>query len=302
MSPPFLQRTKNHLIYLGVRALVSTLGFLPLGLLGFMGRSLGRMGFYLAGKERRKTLENLRVAFGDSRNKKDLWRLAVGCWENLGRNAFEMIAWSRWPRDRVAGQVSRALGWELMEAALKRGKGVFAVTAHLGHWELLAAYVGTRTPIAVVAKPLYDPRLDRMITDFRAQWGGPVIQRGGALRGILKALSENRTIGVLMDQDTGDDGVFVPFFGREAWTQSGPARIAMKTGAALVPVFLIRGRDGRFELHVEPELDVPDTGDPDADVRETVRRYTEVIEGYVRAYPDQWVWMHDRWRTRPKVR
>ncbi len=284
---------------MSVRVIVSTLGFLPRRALGFLGKTLGWAGFYLAGKERRKTLGNLRLAFGDSVGKRDIRRMAIGCWKNLGRNAFEMIAWSRWSRDRVARQVSRARGWEHLEAALKRGKGVFAVTAHLGHWELLAAYVGSRVPIAVVAKPLYDPRLDRMITEFRSKWGGPVIQRGGALKGILKALSENRVIGVLMDQDTGDDGVFAPFFGREAWTQSGPVRIAKKTGSALVPVFLIRDPDGRFELRVEPELEIPDTGDPDADVSKTVRRYTEIIEGYVRAYPDQWVWMHDRWKTRP---
>jgi KDO2-lipid IV(A) lauroyltransferase len=299
VSQPYLKRAKNTLIYLAVRALVAVLGFLPLPLLGVLGKALGLLGLWLVPKERAKTLRHLRAAFPNLKEP-EIQRLAVGSWANLGRNALEMVGWSRWPHARVASLVARVQGWEHAEAALRRGKGILGVTAHLGHWELLAAYTGYRTPIAIVAKSLYDPRLDRLVTAFRARWGGPVIPRGGALRGILKALSENRVIGVLMDQDTGDDGVFVPFFKREAWTQSGPARIAAKTGAALVPFFLVRGRDGRFELHVEPEIRVP--GEGEAAIHETVRRYTETIEGYVRTYPDQWVWMHERWRTRREDR
>jgi KDO2-lipid IV(A) lauroyltransferase len=126
-----------------------------------------------------------------------------------------------------------------------------------------------------------------------------MVKRGMALRGILEALKENKLVMMLCDQDTGNDGVFVPFFGKEAWTQSGAARIAQKTGAALVPAFMVRGTDGRFELRVEPEIQIPRTGSKEGDVLEAVRRYTEVIENYVRAYPDQWVWMHERWKTRP---
>ena len=293
-----MKKFKNTLIYLVIRALVAALGVLPLGILGFMGKTLGILGYWLAGKERRKTLAHLRLAFGKSLKEPEIQRLAIGSWANLGRNAFEMIGWSRWSHPKIANLISRVRGWEHAEAALAKGKGVLAVTAHLGHWELLAAYVGYRTPIAVVYKPVYDPRLDKMLLDFRGKWGGPVIPRGQALKGILKALAENRTIGVLMDQDTGDDGVFVPFMGIPAWTQSGPARIARKTGAALVPFFVVRGRDGKFELHLEPEIKRPETGDAEADILETTKRYTEVIEAYIRTYPDQWVWMHERWKTK----
>lgn len=98
----------------------------------------------------------------------------------------------------------------------------------------------------------------------------------------------------------GKDGVFVPFFHKPAWTQSGSARIALKTGTALVPAFMVRGSDGRFEVHVEPEIKVPRTGDDEKDILETVRRYTDVVEKYVKSYPDQWMWMHERWKTRPE--
>ena len=103
----------------------------------------------------------------------------------------------------------------------------------------------------------------------------------------------------LVDQDTGKDGVFVPFFGKSAWTQSGVARIALKTGAALVPAFVVRGTDGLFEFHMDREIEVSRIGDPEKDILETTRRYTEAVEAYVKAYPDQWMWMHERWKTRP---
>jgi KDO2-lipid IV(A) lauroyltransferase len=122
-----------------------------------------------------------------------------------------------------------------------------------------------------------------------------------ALRGIIESLHQNHVIMMLCDQDTGQDGVFVPFFDKLAWTQSGVARIAQRRGAAIVPAFVVRGEDHQFELQVEKEIPVPVTHDPEADVVETVNRYTRVIESYVKTYPDQWMWMHRRWKTRPEM-
>jgi KDO2-lipid IV(A) lauroyltransferase len=205
-------------------------------------------------------------------------------------------------QQEVVKQVKRIRGWEHMEAAAAKQKGVFALSGHLGNWELLGAILGEMTPTVAVAQKVYDPRFDDLITWMRSdKLKVPMIKRGMALRGILEALKENKTVYALVDQDTGTDGVFVPFFGKPAWTQTGVARIAYKTGAALVPVFVVRGTDGNFDLHVEKEIEVPHTGDAEKDVLETVRRYTEVIESYVKAYPDQWMWMHERWKTKPPV-
>ncbi len=299
MSKPLSKRVKNTLIYVCVVVVKTLLGLLPMRLLGAVGDVLGRVAFVLARKEREKTLRGLETAFGDSTDAATRRKMGSETWANIGRNVFEMFRWATWPRAKVAGLVARVEGWENAEQAIARGKGVLCVTAHLGHWELLAAYVGSRTPIAVVAKPLYDPRLDKIVTQFRSKWGGPVIPRGGALKGILRALAENRLIGMLMDQDTGDDGVFVPFFGRPTWAQTGAARIAQKSGAALVPFFLTRDADGSFVLHVEPEIPM---GPGPEGVLAATAAYTAVIERYVRAYPTQWVWMHERWRSTPENR
>jgi KDO2-lipid IV(A) lauroyltransferase len=193
-------------------------------------------------------------------------------------------------------------GLESIRQAASKGKGVLVVTAHLGNWELLAGFYARRFPgrVTVVARQVYDPRFDRMVTQMRERQGYQVVQRGTALRGILKALQGNGLVGVLCDQDTGRDGVFVPFFGKAAWTPSGPARIARKTGAALVPSFITRGKDGLFEVMIGREIRVPRSHDMEKDILETTRRYTEAIEYEVRAHPDQWVWMHERWKTRPE--
>lgn len=295
-----LQKLKNHLIYYSARVLMAFLVWLPFPLVSRFGRLFGGLVFKMAGKERRKTLESLKTAYPEI-NPTEAKKLGRAAWKNIGRNLFELVHWMGWSREKIAGQPARVEGWENVEKALARGKGVLVVTAHLGNWELLGAFMSSRHETSGVAQQLYDPRFDAILTRFRMdKLGAAIIKRGMALRGILEALKDNRLILALLDQDTGQDGVFVPFFGKLAWTQSGVARIAQKTGAALVPAFLVRGADGRFEVHAEKEIEVPHSGDKEKDVVEATRRITEVIEKYVRAYPDQWVWMHERWKTRPK--
>jgi len=289
---------KHHVIYYAASALIGFLGFLPFSWMGFLGRVFGLLVFKLAKKEREKTVRNIRMGYPDM-----TWlqaeKFAQAVWIRLGWNLFEVARWVPMSQEEVVSQVVRVEGWEHMENALARQKGVIIVSGHLGNWELMGAYFASKTPTVAVAQKLYDPRFDNLVTWMRSEkLKIPMIKRGLALRGILEALKSNNAICALVDQDTGNDGVFVPFFGKPAWTQSGVARIAYKTGAALVPAFVVRGADGRFEMHVEREIEVPRTGDAEKDVLETVRRYTEVIESYVKAYPDQWVWMHERWKTR----
>lgn len=299
MDRPF-RKFKNDLIYVCVRILLLGLKVLPLWFAARLGRMLGALLFRLAGGERRKTLRNIRTAFPAGLSEEQVKGLGLAVWTRLGQTVFETARWLGRPREKITAQTARILGWEHLERALSKKKGAFIVTAHLGNWELLGGTLSSRHPISAVAQKLYDPRFDRIVTDFREKsLQVSMIKRGMALRGILEALRENRLVMVLCDQDTGKDGLFVPFFGKAAWTQSGTARVALKTGTPLVPAFMVRGTDGRFELRVEPEISPVSTGDLEKDVLEITRRYTEVIEAYVRAYPDQWAWMHERWKTRP---
>lgn len=293
-----MKKLKNTFIYFIIRGAAAILPLLPRGLLSRLGAVLGAFAFYAARGEREKTLRHLEAAYGVDLTDGRRRELALYVFVNLGRNALETFGWARRGPAAAAALVSRVEGWHRFEEAYARGRGVLAVTAHLGNWELLAAYFASRVPTAVVAKRTYDPRLDRLLTAFRESYGVKVIHRGN-VRGLLRALKERRLIGFLIDQDTGSNGVFVPFFDREAWTQAGPAMLARRTEAPLLPIFIARGKDGRFTVRVEPEIPVARTADPGKDVREAVWRYTRAVEGAVRAHPDQWVWMHERWKTRP---
>ncbi len=293
---------KNHLIYYSAQLVIAILLFLPMRWARVLGRWFGGWVFALSREERKKTLDSLSTAYPTQLSAVEKKGLARAVWVRLGQNLFEIIRQLNWTREEITSQVVRVQGLEHFQEALKRGKGLFVVTAHLGNWELLGAYLGTQGKGSALAQNLYDPRFDDLVNWFRSEKLGAtlMIKRGLALRGILDALKEGQFILALCDQDTGNDGVFVPFFGKQAWTQSGVARIARKTGVALVPAFVVRGVDGKFELHVEKEIEVPQTQDKEKDILDTVRLYTEVIEAYVRAYPEQWMWMHERWKTKPK--
>ena len=295
-----LRFLKNSAIYYSVRALLPILDVFPYKSLQKMGDGLGALVFYFFSTQRKKTLAHLALAYPGEDEKKRRG-IGLGAWKNAGRSLLEILRWRNWGNDRVMTQVSKVEGLEKIEEALKKGKGVLAVTAHLGNWETLVVVGAKRFPgkMTVVTRPLYDPRMDRLVTGLRAGKGVEVVQRGLALRGILGALQQNHIVGLLMDQDTGRDGVFTPFFGRLAWTQTGAARIAIRTGAAMFPAFILREEDGRYRVQVDGEIKVPRTGDEEKDVLETVRRYTEAIEARVREKPEQWVWMHERWKTRP---
>jgi len=297
-----LRKIKNDLIYYGSRTLIFLIGFLSYEQAGRLGRIFGVAIFNLAGGERRNTLHSIRTAYPSGLSDEEVEQLGMRVWEGLGRNLFEVVRWMNMPRQTVVSQIAQVEGWEHLENAINRGKGVFLVTGHLGNWELLGAYLASRHPTSAVAKAVYDPRFDTLITSLRTEkLKATMIKRGMALRGIIEALRQNHVILMLCDQDTGKDGVFVPFFEKLAWTQSGVARIAQRRGAAIVPAFAVRGEDHQFKLQVEKEIQIPVTHDPEADVLETVNRYTRVIETYVKTYPNQWMWMHRRWKTRPEI-
>ncbi len=296
-----LQKLKNHLIYYSARAAMFFIARMPFSWVSRLGQFFGSAVYSLASGERRKTLKSLRTAFSGDLAPGEIGRLGRRVWQNVGRNLFEIVCWTRWDSGKIRAQVARSSGLENIEKALARKKGLFIVSGHLGNWELLGGFLFSHYQGSAIAQNLYDPRFDVIVNRFRQDKLGAtsMIKRGMALRGILEDLRKNHFIIGLLDQDTGTDGVFTPFFGKNAWTQTGVARIARKTGAALVPAFMVRGSDGLYEAHVGEEIDVPHTDDVEKDILETVRRYTGIIEAQVRAYPDQWMWMHERWKTRP---
>jgi KDO2-lipid IV(A) lauroyltransferase len=196
------------------------------------------------------------------------------------------------------GSVVEVLGFEEVEKVRSAGRPLVLFTGHCGNWELLGAAVNCRgVGMAVVARSLDEPGQQEMLAGLRARFGTPTIERGseGAVRQLLGTLRRGGALGMLIDQDSGKmEGVWVPFFGRPAFTPVGAAKIALKQKAAVVPVFIERLADGRHRVHFQPPLDLPD--DPEA----ATALMTAKIEEQVRRRPEQWVWMHRRWRRQPE--
>ena len=219
----------------------------------------------------------------------------------LGRQLAEFAQMSRY----TAAQSMRLFRYEGLEnylAARAKGTGVLVLTAHLGSWELSSFLHSLRGyPMSMVIRRLDNPRVDELVNGIRTLHGNRVLHKDDFARGILKAMHRGETVGILMDTNmTPPQGVFVPFFGVDACTASGLARVALRSGAAVLPGFLIwEPAEGRYVLHFGPELTLIESGDPEADAVANTALFNRTLEHYIRLYPEQWLWVHRRWKTRP---
>ncbi|MGZ3479256.1 MAG: lysophospholipid acyltransferase family protein [Myxococcaceae bacterium] len=299
MAPSLSKRLKRTLRYGLLRAALAVLGRLPLGWAQALGRAVGTAAFHLAPGERAKALASLSVAFPEMSEEARL-ELARRCFRHLGTAAMEMVVAPRLGNrfDALVDCSGDALA--AMERAAASGKGGVCVAAHLGNWELHAWGVARHgLPLHAVGKENVDPRLTRLIDRFRARGGVRNVWRGqpGAAVALLRALRKGQLLGILIDQDTNVQNVFVPFFGRPAATPRAAADLVLRTGAAALVCLIHKREDGTYRASSE-EVEVPHTGDPERDVVELTARFTARIEAAIRAHPEQWVWMHQRWKTK----
>ena len=262
------------------------------------GRRLGDLAWLALPRRRAVTRENLARAFGTERPPAELRRLARRSFEHLGMNLVEACVLVFRPPSVLVSRVD-IVGLAHLEKASAEGKGVLLLSAHLGNWELLApARALTAFELSVVVRPLDDPLLDRIVERFRRRSGVDLIAKRRALREIFDALRRGRMVGVLLDQNSSrGEGVFAPFFGIPASTSKGLAVISLRTGAPVVPVFIRRAADGRHRVECEAALPFPAEGD----VVGYTAAFNRAIEAAIRRAPEQWFWMHERWRTRPRA-
>lgn len=289
---------RHHLEYALVWTVVRVLGFLPRPLARLVAGIVGIIFYLLAGRLRRVARRNLEMALPplDARARA---RITRGVFRNLSRMLAEFALFPRYTRENVS-QVITYDGFENYAAAVERGRGVLYLTGHLGAWELGAfAQSVYGHPLRVVIRALDNPLLNDLVNRYRALGGNRVIEKRDFLRGILEALKNNEAVGILMDQNSSPaEGVFVDFFGVPACTSTGMARIALRTGAAVVPAFAFWEKN-KYRLRFDPPLELIQTGDSEHDVAANTQLFTRVLEDYVRRYPDQWLWIHRRWKTRP---
>jgi KDO2-lipid IV(A) lauroyltransferase len=282
-----------------LKAAAFIFGHIPLGLAVFLGKTLGRLAFLIDRKRSAVTIENLRAALGDRTTHAERLNIAREVYENLGITLFEFmrIPWLK-PGD-LDGYVE-AEGTERLKGALERGKGVILLTAHLGNWELMAAFYGlTGFPVDVVVRDLDSPLFEEFVQWARTRCGNRIVSKGRAMRPLLKTLAANGIAGILLDQNVAlAEGVFVDYFGMPACTNKGPAMLATVSGAAVIPTFIVRiGRTHR--VLIGTEIPMVETGDREADAIKNTEAMTRAIEDVVRKHPGQWFWVHRRWKTRP---
>jgi KDO2-lipid IV(A) lauroyltransferase len=248
----------------------------------------------MSGRDRRRALDHLAIAFPDL-SEEERRRIARQAFLHQGMNAAELLHLLRRDAEEVLPHVE-VQGWENVEAVRATGRPILILTGHCGNWELLPVPMRARgLPPAGIARPLDDPRLQELLVSLRRHMGATTIARGtrGAARQILGVLRSGGAIAMLIDQDTKVDGVWVPFFGRPAFTPVGAAELALKQDMRVIPAFLERRLDDGHLLRFLPALDLPD------DPREATARMTAEIEEQVRRRPEQWVWWHKRWRRQP---
>lgn len=276
------------------------LGLLPRPLARAVGAWLAALAYFLRPPLRRAALFNLRLAFPewtDARRRRTIRRLV----RQIGWMAAEF---SHFPK-YTSGNIARAVvldGFENFAAAERRGQGVLFLTGHMGAWELAPfAQALYGHPLHFLVRPIDNPRVDALINRYRCLAGNSPIGKNQSARAMLKILREGGTVGILMDQNTSlEEGVFVDFFGVPACTTTGLARIALHTDAAVVPGYVYWDAALRkYRLRFEPAIPLVRSGNEAADIRENTARFTRVVEDYARRYPEQWLWVHRRWKTRP---
>ena len=292
---------RGLLLERGLRLALRCGSRMPLRLTRPLGRQVGPVAFHLVARDRERARSHVGIAFPelDERDRRSLLQA-------YARHFGEMLAEVVWLW-RASGQDVLRLctmsGTEHLWRALDAGQGAVMVTAHCGNWELLNARLcAGGIPMTVAVRALDDPRLDRIITTVRTRFGGEVAPRGeDAGSTLLAALRRNRIVGLLVDQDIRDvPGVFVRFFGGQAWTPLGAAALAIRARCPVIPTFTHRRPDGSHHAEVHPPLPVPRGGELRDRIIELTQAATSLIERQVRSHPEQWVWMHRRWRTQPQ--
>jgi KDO2-lipid IV(A) lauroyltransferase len=293
-------KVQTALEYAAARTLLAGLGVMPRSVAVAMGRGMGRIAYAFGGRLRRAGTRNLEMAFPQM-NEAERERTLRACFASLGRLLGEFSHFSRATPESFSGIVE-CEGLHHLEAAEARGRGTILFTGHLGAWELtslaLSAF-GHR--VDFLARRIDNPLIEELVERTRTRFGNRSIDKRAAARPMLRTLGAGGTLGILVDLNTQPhEGVFVDFFGIPASTTSSLATLALRTDAAVLPIFAPWDEERkRFILRIEPPVSITQTGDAEEDVRALTARITEVIEKYVRLYPEQWLWIHKRWNTRP---
>lgn len=266
-------------------------------------RNFARLGFAIAGKQRKIAMESLAIAFGKDKSEKELEQIAKDCFIFIVKSGLELIVFMDKPgliKERV-----EIIGKDNLDSALSKGKGVILVSAHFGNFPLMLARIqleGYNT--SGIMRPMHDARVEKFFIKKRDKLGIKTIYsqpRRFCVEETLRTLRKNELIFIPIDQNFGTGGVFVDFFGKKAATATGPVVLALRTKAAIIPAFIVRQKDDTHKIIFEKPLVLDEGKTPEETIVINIQKLTSIIEAYIRKYPAEWGWIHRRWKSRPNV-
>jgi KDO2-lipid IV(A) lauroyltransferase len=291
-------------LYLLLRGVYGLFCLLPRPWALALARLGARLAFAVVLRQRNKTLEHLRLAFGKEKSEAEIAKLAEKVFENLTQTGAEVLQFTKLNAAKLDKIVDAGDAFQVYDRILAQGKGLISVTAHLGNWELLAGVFGMKGyKGGVLARRIYYEPYNAWIVGLRQALKVPTIYRDESSREILKLLAKNEIVGLLPDQDIDSlKGIFVPFFGRPAYTPVAPARLSIASGAPIVPNFLVRVPGDRYKLVMGDVIRPEANASRDEAVKKITEAWMYQFEKVIREYPEQWAWMHHRWKTTPETK
>ena len=289
---------KYTLLVAVIKMLLVIIHVLPRKVSMAMAAGLGGLSFQLLKEERLKTISNLTTAYGEEKTAAEIAAMAKEVWVNLGKSGVEFAIKMGQEKPDDFFKDLEIIGNEYLQDAYQKGKGILGLISHMGCWEGTAMGLPMLgIPAFAIGKRLGNEKLNVLLFKSRGKKGVPTLARGASYKTILRTLREKNLIGILIDQDTEVRGVFVDFYGKPAYTPIGAAMLAMDSGAPVLPMFYIKKPDDTYAFIIEKEIPLVMTGNRRQDMEENTRRFHAVIEKYIKQYPTQWVWMHNRWKT-----
>ena len=296
------KKLKYSLLVVALQIVLIVIRFLPRKVaMKFFG-SLGALAFMIMKQERTKTMNNLTIAYGEKRDQAEIRAMAREVWVNLGKSGAEFAIKMGEDKPEQFFRNLEVIGNQHLQEAIQKGRGILGLISHMGCWEGTALGLPMLgIPAYAIGKRLGNEQLNALLFESRGKKGVQTLARGSSYKTILRVLAENNLVGILIDQDTDVRGVFVDFYGRPAYTPIGAAMLAMDSGAPVLPMFYLKKDDDTYVFFIEKEIPLVMTGNRRKDMEENTRRFHAVIEEYIKKYPTQWVWMHNRWKTTPEM-
>ena len=292
---------KYPILIFFIRFFISVARLLPIRFVELFCAFHGLLAYYLIYQERRRTLLSLSIAYGEIKTPKEIKKMGREVFVNQALNFADYLHTIKWKTRKQFSKIIDFVGEENLKTAYEKGKGVICLVSHTGSWEfsaIMPPVMGYET--SAVSKATSNERINKLIVDARESRKMKNIARGKSYPKLIDALNKGECLIIMIDQDTNVKGVFVNFYGRPAYTPDGAARLALETGAPVIPMYTKRIGKSKHQFTILPEIPLVKTGNNEHDLFENTKNYTQVIENIIRETPTQWVWMHQRWKTTPE--